>query len=83
MDSESHGREEETDSDAGDEHEEDPARDGGGGREEVEEAGAEGGECVAEPDGPAVVGSFGGDEADEHGAGDDGEGERRGRRGGG
>ena len=74
MDSESHGREEETDSDAGDEHEEDPAWDGGGGGEEVEEAGAEGGEGVAKPDGPAVVGSFSGDETDEHGAGDDGEG---------
>ena len=78
MDRKSHGREEETDSDAGDEHEEDPAGDGGGGREEVEEAGAEGGEGVAEPDGPAVVGGFGGDEADEHGARNDGEGLREG-----
>ncbi len=76
LDGEGHGGEEEADSDSRDEHEEDPTGDGGGGGEEVEEAGAEGGEGVAEPDGPAVVGSFGGDEADEHGAGDDGEGLR-------
>ena len=69
MGSENHGTEEETDLDAGDEREEEPAEDGGGMREEVEEAGAESCEGVAEPDGLAVVGGFGGDEADEHGAG--------------
>ncbi len=76
LDSEGHGRKEQADADARDEHQEDPGWGGGRGGEEVEQAGAQGGQGPADPESPAVVACFGGDDANDHGAWDDGQGLR-------
>ena len=76
LDREGHGGEEQADADARDEHEEDPGRGAGGRGEEVEQARAEGRQSPADPERPAVEARFGGDDADDHGAGNDGQGLR-------
>ena len=76
LDGEGHGGEEQADADAGNEHEEDPGWGAGGGGEEVEQAGAHGCQGPADPERPAVVACLGGDDADHHGARDDGQGLR-------
>ncbi len=76
LDREGHGGEEKADADAGDQHQENPSWDGGRGREEVEQAGAQGGQGPAEPERPAVVACFSGDDADDRRARDDSQGLR-------
>ena len=74
LDGERERREEEAEAEAGDEVGDDPDCDGAVWGDETHEAEAEGGEGPARPDGPAVAAEFGGDDADEDGAGGDGEG---------
>ena len=72
LDGEGQAGEEHSGADADGDVEEDPLGDGGLGVEEVEEAGAEGGDDPAGPERPAVAACDGGDYADDHAGGGDG-----------